>query len=300
MTYKECTFEDRLTDNIELHDKSIRNLIMENISNHLILYGPCGVGKYTLALSALQHNSPSRLKYYKKLHVLVEKTNIIVNMSDIHYEIDCNLILYNPRVIWNGIFQQILESITTPGIKTIICKEFQLIPYDLLECFYIYMQEPKIRFIILTSAIGFIPDQITGSCSLVPVPRPSKKKYMSILKDRTRITHPIINIQYPDTTPNHIPVCLNIIKYMLDIEHFEYIVFRNTLYDILVYNIDLHDCIWYILHTFIHNKHIDEDKIPGVITETINMLAKYNNNYHNIYHIEYYCCYLVSIIHGLR
>ena len=82
MTYKECTFEDRLTDNIELHDKSIRNLIMENISKHLILYGPCGVGKYTLALSALQHNSPSRLKYYKKLHVLVEKTNIFPSKGE--------------------------------------------------------------------------------------------------------------------------------------------------------------------------------------------------------------------------
>jgi hypothetical protein len=301
MTYKEDNFEDYLHANIDIHDSKIRQSITDNLDKHQIIYGPSGVGKYTLCLSALQNISPSKLKYFKKLHVCLDKHNIIINMSDIHYELDMSILTYNSRGLWNDIIQQILDSIHTPTPKTIICKEFHETPYDLLDIFYVYMQEPKIRFIMITTAIGFIPTQITNLCSsIIEVPRPTKCKYTSILKKKPNSSNNIINLKYPDNSPFYIPICSAIITYMVDISNFDYLVFRNLLYELLVYNLDIHACIWFILKTIMINNFIPTEDINEIILETIEILSKYNNNYHNIYHIECYCCYLVSKIHHVK
>lgn len=300
MNYKEASFEDYISDHKEIHDTKLRQYITENLVNHQIIYGPPGVGKYTLCLSALQQNSPSRLKYFKKLHVPLDKHNLVIPMSDIHYEIDMSVLTYNSRGIWNDVIQQITDSIHMATPKTIICKEFQETPYDLMDIFYIYMQEPKIRFMLITDAVGFIPTQITTICSgILHVPRPPKCKYIPILKGTLHSKGSIINMKYPEGAPPHVPICTTLINYMMDVSQFDYLVFRNLLYEMLVYNLDIHACIWFILKTFIVHKLINVDTTREVLFETIEILSKYNNNYHNIYHIECYFCYLVSKIHKL-
>lgn len=303
MTYKEDNFEDYLHNNINIHDIKIRQDITDNLDKHQIIYGPTGVGKYTLCLSALQNTSPSRLKYFRKLHVCLDKHPVIVNMSDIHYELDMSILTYNSRGLWNDIIQQILDSIHTSTPKTVICKEFQETPYDLLDIFYVYMQEPKLRFIMITNSIGFIPTQITNLCSsIIEVPRPPKCKYNTILKRKPTANNSgnnIINLKYPENAPFYIPICSKIITYMTDISNLDYLVFRNLLYEMLVYNLDIPECIWFILKTLIINNLITKENISEIILETIEILSKYNNNYHNIYHIECYCCYLVSKIHHI-
>jgi hypothetical protein len=172
------------------------------------------------------------------------------------------------------------------------------------------MQEPKLRFIMITNSIGFIPTQITNLCSsIIEVSRPPKCKYTTILKRKINSSNSnnirntnntIINLKYPENAPFYIPICSTIITYMMDISNFDYLIFRNLLYEMLVYNMDIPACIWFILKTLMINNLITTENISEIILETIEILSKYNNNYHNIYHIECYCCYLVSKIHQVK
>jgi hypothetical protein len=304
MSYKELTFDDYISNLLEIHNVTISNTLKNNILNNVILYGPVGVGKYTLCLSALQHLSPTGLKYYKKMYVPFEKSQYVLTMSDIHYEIDISRLCYTSTMLWHEIFQQILDSlsVSTPNVpKIIVCREFQEISRELLDVLYIYMQDSRVRFVFITTDVGFIPANITSLCApIIGVPKPSKAKYTSLLRhtNKPRTTLPTVNLRFPSSTPGHIHICNTVISHIMDISKFDYLVFRTVIYELLVYNLSIHDSIWYILKTLLHKKAIPIDQVNEVIMETVSVLAKYNNNYHNIYHLEYFCCYLISVIHS--
>ena len=70
------------------------------------------------------------------------------------------------------------------------------------------------------------------------------------------------------------------------------------LYEIFIYNLDITDCIWYILNTLTSNKKIKDCDMPDILVRTFTFLQYYNNNYRPIYHLENYIFYLISKIHG--
>ena len=84
---------------------------------------------------------------------------------------------------------------------------------------------------------------------------------------------------------------------MIDINNLKFLKFRDYLYDIFIYNLDITDCIWYILETLINQKRIKRDNLSGVLLKTYSFLKFYNNNYRPIYHLESYLFYLISIVH---
>jgi hypothetical protein len=86
-------------------------------------------------------------------------------------------------------------------------------------------------------------------------------------------------------------ICDNIIREMSNPKTLEFTEFRECLYDILIYNLDITDCLWYIIHHFIQ---------LGLIRNTTEILKKiyvflkyYNNNYRPIYHLESIFFYLL-------
>jgi predicted nucleic acid-binding protein len=96
--------------------------------------------------------------------------------------------------------------------------------------------------------------------SRITNPLPNKEKIKNILEniDTTNILN-IKELMYfsllnsPDEIPDDIfnIICNNIIKSMTNIKSLDYMDFRDQLYDILVYNLDITDCLWYILSHFI-------------------------------------------------
>ena len=57
-------------------------------------------------------------------------------------------------------------------------------------------------------------------------------------------------------------VCDNIIAKMIDHENIDIISFRDNLYDILLYGLDVTECLWYILYHFVENGIFVEDEKP--------------------------------------
>ena len=95
-------------------------------------------------------------------------------------------------------------------------------------------------------------------------------------------------------------ICDKILKEMIDINELKFLKFRDLLYDIFIYNLDITDCIWYILTSLSKSNKIKMKDMSQILLKTYNFLKYYNNNYRPIYHLESYLFYLISVIHGYK
>ena len=96
------------------------------------------------------------------------------------------------------------------------------------------------------------------------------------------------------------PICDNILSFINKIpnsENINFILLRDFLYDILIYNINVNDCIWYILQNINHN--LTNHDISLILLKTYNFLYYYNNNYRPIYHLENFIIFIIKTVHKL-
>lgn len=317
MKYHETHFEEYITENRRenLHPRleKIYNRFPSNIKQfkNVIFYGPNGVGKYTQMLRSIKHYSQSELKYEKKIIVTYDKKQYFFKISDIHYEIDMSLLGCNSKLLWHEIYCQIIDIISAKAEKSgiIVCKYFHEIHSELLDNFYSYMQQNTninidLKYILITKELSFIPDSILNCCEIINVPRPTKNAYEKCFK-KFPYKIKIENIQNIKMISNyceelmmpHKIMCNKIIQAIINIDDIQFLKFRDILYDTFIYNLDIQECIWYILSTLIKQGHIQTEKIADVMKHTYCFLQYYNNNYRPIYHLESYLFYLSMIIH---
>jgi hypothetical protein len=91
-------------------------------------------------------------------------------------------------------------------------------------------------------------------------------------------------------------VCDKLIENISDKKDLSFTTFRENLYDILTYNIDIADCIFYILGHFIKTRHLNYAETKDIISKTHTFLKYYNNNYRPIYHLESMMFYIINRI----
>lgn len=281
---------------------------------NMIFYGPSGVGKYTQVLSCLKKYSPSELKYEKKLSVSYNKNIHFFKISDIHYEVDMSLIGCHSKMLWNEVYNQIVDIILAKNEKSgvIVCKYFHNIHSELLDIFYSYMQSMNttavdLKFILITEELSFIPDNIINCCQLIKVPRPSRNTYNRCLKTKLKKTTPldeITNIKNICLSvdqlmrPNEI-ICNKLIDVILNVNEINLYTMREHLYDIFIYNLDPYECIWFILNKLINTNKINAKYMPDILIKLYTFLQYYNNNYRPIYHFECFILFLTMKVHEL-
>jgi hypothetical protein len=408
MKFLETHYDDYIssTQHAQLHpkvDKIFKTSLPEKVENlkNIILYGPKGVGKYTQALQCIKKYSNSDLKYEKRLTINSNKENFIIKISDIHFEVDMSLLGCNSKVLWNDIYNQIMDVVSTRADTTgiILCKYFHKIHSELLDIFYSYMHSQsfnkiKIFFLIITEHISFIPDNILNNSQIISIPRPSLGNYNkcvnskhpnknvhlyatatatatattttttttttnvcvsnlineiiqeqdsdddndnnisginneyakhNTLKQKKPITHtkilgaaePIsvsdnyktltslsniknVIVNTNELTNPHECICNNIIESIQNPDTINFLKFRDILYEILIYDLDINECIWYILSCLIKREVLDKDTITDILLKTFIFLQYYNNNYRPIYHLENYMYNLITIINGYK
>ena len=91
-------------------------------------------------------------------------------------------------------------------------------------------------------------------------------------------------------------ICNNIIQEMLQHRKLSFMQFRDTIYDMLVYNLDVLECLWYVIYYFIQRKLLSRKDIDDIMDRTFVFLKYYNNNYRPIYHLESMFFYIITII----
>jgi hypothetical protein len=319
MKFYETHFEEYIQENkrINLHPKleKIYEKFPKTLDKfkNVIFYGPSGTGKYTQMLKSIKHYSPSELKYEKKIIMTYNKQQYFFKISDIHYEIDMSLLGCNSKLLWHEIYQQIIDIISAKVDKSgiIVCKYFHEIHSELLENFYSYMQlnssiPVQLKFILITEEISFIPDNILNCCEIIGISRPAKTSYAKVVKTKLPAKLNIENITNiknlhlynEDLMLQYRIISNKIINCLININDLQFLKFRDTLYDIFIYNLDITDCIWHILSTLVEQKRIQREHLPEILIKTYSFFQYYNNNYRPIYHVENYLLYLAKIIHS--
>lgn len=304
---------------------------IHNLKN-LIFYGPSGVGKYTQMLSCIQKYSPSELKYEKRLTVNFNKEQYLIKMSDIHFEIDMSLLGCNAKLLWNEIYLQIIDVIVSSSshnqVGIIVCTHFHKINSELLDNFYSYMQginSTRLKYILMSEHVGFIPDNIMHNCKIIHVPKPTASNYnkcshpshASVASPATATTNKNIillpvTLTLPTTTKTikfererelvncspHESLCNVILDNLKNPDNLKFLAFRDILYDILIYNYDVGECMWYILNDLINCGLLQINDLSDILIETYTSLQYFNNNYRPIYHLENCMYNIISRIHG--
>ena len=265
------------------------------INEHIILYGPNGIGKYTQALKYIKEYSPTNCKYEKKMtYQFQNKKDYVYKISDVHFEIDMELLGCNSKVLFNNLFYHIIEIISSRISKfgIILCKNFHKIHSELLDIFFTYMQsllhkKIKIQYIIMTEHISFIPDNILSRCQIINLKRPTQTSYKQCIKSHTSKSKKYkINKEILETTLKNINNITNInnllfntsklneihiahinkiINVVEDIDSTSFGELRDLLYNLLIYNIDISLFLFYCLNYFIDKKKLNSDNIEPIL-----------------------------------
>ena len=315
MKFHETHFEDYILSNQRenLHPKLSK--VFSNFPKQIhdlknvIFYGPNGIGKYTQMLKLIKKYSQSDLKYEKKISIPFNKQSYFFKISDIHYEVDMSLLGCNSKLLWHEIYMQLIDIISSKTDKSgiIVCKYFHEINSELLDNFYSYMQvnnncSINLKYFIITEEISFIPDNILNCCQLINIPRPTKTLYNKCFHNKLKVVETITNIKnlYNYTEELNEPykiICNKIIHVMIRVDELKYLKFRDLLYDIFIYNLDITDCFWYIFSQLIEQKLLNSAELKLIMIKTFTFFQYYNNNYRPIYHLENFLLYVVSVIH---
>jgi hypothetical protein len=330
-------FESHFTDYVHTVDEySLHPLIKKTFATfprdiqslpNILIHGPSGVGKYSHALYLISRYSPSCLKYEKRIAVSYNKDTFFMKISDCHFEVDMSLLGCNSKHLWNEIYNQIQDIVSAKPITSafVMCKNFHKIHSELLETFYSYMlssQQLSLHFIIISDHISFIPDNILQRCKRVPFKRPMHLCYNKCLKMAISSSHndiikieplrlnsnfrleTITNIKalksnITELTNPHENICNHLIGIIRSPElELKYDELRECLYDLLTYDLNIQECVWYILQRLIMDELLLPAMMNDILLQVYVFLQYFNNNYRPIYHLENFVLLLVCKIHG--
>jgi len=318
MKYLSTRFEDYINEckgkNFHKELLNVSEYFSSNLSeqNNLIFYGPSGVGKYTQALNYIKKFSSTELRFERKINLTCNKKDYVFKVSDVHFEIDMQLLGCNAKILFNEIYYHIQNILTTRanGTGIILCKNFHYIHNELLEIFYSYIQNLNYKnlniiYVILTEHVSFIPNNILDKCLIIPVKKPSKSNYMKITNNQNiKTTENISNIKNicsRITNLDNINMLISkkIIDDIINYKDIDFMQMREKLYSIFTYNLDIYECIYIIIKNLIEKKFITNDNSEPIFLKLHKFLKLYNNNYRPIYHLESFVYYLCIVIHGL-
>jgi hypothetical protein len=248
------------------------NILTQYSEKNIILYGNNYLNNYVFSLSCLKPFSKSELKYSRRIVISYNGEDILFNISDIHFEVDFDLLGVNQYNIFLTLFHHIKENlISDKQVFYVVCLNFQEIKIELMNIFYSFLNESKIRFIILTNQISFMCDKIFQS---------------SVIK---KIKGSVTHVNYGEQTQTE--KVTNIIT-QGNVSLFQ---LREQLYTFLTLNYKVHDCFANIIFNLIEISYINEENINNVLKMYNEFTEKYNNNYRPIYHLESFILFLINL-----
>lgn len=186
-----------------------------------------------------------------------------------------------------------------------------------------YQHNICIRFILVTEHVCFMPSNIINSCLLIPVRRPSLAIYKTMAKTNCAYYAKYEGNNH-NATPHSEPININILDQLdltsivnlkevfsivnlhsdenIPDDMFSKVVspiheliynksskidiysLRNRLYNLLIFGVDVHESIWYILNQLA--PELSWQVSQQIFSHFYEFMKQYNNNYRSIYHLE--------------
>jgi len=249
----------------------------------MIMYGPSGVGKYSHALYLISRYSPSHLKYEKRIAIAYNKDTFFIKISDCHFEVDMSLLGCNSKHLWNEIYSQIQDIVssrsnTTSGIGGGIA------PSKKKSAAPLQQHSP--------TSPGSGPGDVIKE---TPIRLTSKFRLDTITNIKALKTN------MNDLTEPHENICNCIVEIILSPNaQLKYDALRERLYDLLTYDINIQECVWFILRRLITNGSLLPEMMDDIMIQIYTFFQYFNNNYRPIYHLENFVLLLVCKIHGYK
>jgi hypothetical protein len=165
----------------------------------------------------------------------------------------------------------------------------------------------NITYIILTNSISFIPNNILQRCILVPFKRPNKCEYEKLINKKIPKNvklNEIVNIKNIKSNVNITPIkniklIKNLVNDIINYKNIDFLVLREHIYALLIYNLDIYECIYSILTRLIEKGKIKHEHLHKILFKSYRFLKLYNNNYRPIYHLESFIFYVCIVINEL-
>lgn len=246
----------------------------EKIINHFLFYNRNNYISYLHSLHAIKKYSPSNLKYSRKIELQLNNNEYSFNISDIHVEIDFTLMGVNECNLFQELFVHIKENMLhNKRMIILLCLNYENIKKELLKIFYSFMTETSIKFIFISNQISFLEDNILNN---IDIKRVENKHQNQIIINA--------NALYIDEI---VEIIMNNNKSFFEI--------RDKIYNLLIKNYNIYECIMNILYKLIELNHIKKENIDSVLKKTVHILKKYNNNYRSIFHLEHLIIFLMNI-----
>jgi hypothetical protein len=234
-----------------------------------IIFGGENSNKTAAALNIIRQYSPSNLKYKRKIELEVNGENYYFNISDVHFEIDFDLLGTNETAIWSEFMNHVFSIIETSSSKhehIILCKNIHTMKDELLQIFYTFIRNKNIIFIFTTQHVSFLPSTLKNKCNIIHLKKGQ------------------------DYSTQYITYCNEIIEFVKEKKD-DLFLLRELLYNLLTYNCNMHTCFYYIYSSLVRSGTIEQNKLN--FDELIDIIKKYNTNYRPIYHLESFVIYLM-------
>lgn len=299
-----------------------------------IIYGPMGCGKYTMAMNLIRPHSECSLRMCKTLNVTFNKKSYYIQMSDVHFEVDFNMMGSSAKLFWVHLYQIICDIVVLRKNRRayILCKNFVSITNDLLDIFQTYVSPNNcmnnncdLSFIILTDCVSFIPNNIISMFTLMRVPihvRENGIEMCGVSEAEENMKNVVVmgvdNLVTAKKAGKFEPyrykrVILSNVEDMI----YNYcpqnsLGMRNALYDVYIYNWNIYELIWQILSRLV-TKYDEElrgssfsthEQFKSLIVAQCfyltDSLELYNVNYRPILHIEKMMIQFVTLIRQLN
>ena len=226
----------------------------------ILLYGPENSSKYKKAMELILPYSRSGLKYKRKIEITLNGDIYYYNISDVHFEIDFELLGTNEHGLWYEFMNQITTIVQTMELGIVLCRNFHMIDTELLILFHTFMRNPKIHFILCTRHISFIPRHVKEICQIYTLKKEGNELYGNEYKT----------------------YCDKIVEFIKTGE--DLFLLRELIYQLFTYNYDIHLCLQYI-----HFEILRQARLPLATMDLVPIVEKYNTKYRSIYHLEHFC-----------
>ena len=289
-----------------------------------IFFGREGCGKYTMALNYIREYSENRLHSLRTLNLTFNKKTYVLPMSDVHFEVEMNLLGSSAKSLWVHIMQNVYDITVARRRKMsiVLCKNCHTITnehMDIMQSYVKHSSDPsrkcEVYYVFLTEHLSFIPREISHVFVVVRVPIYARQLVASTGDEAASVSVGGNRICAEVLGPSHAEVCAEagsasqLFKYrsIIDstIERHIYrfrpedlTSIRNAIYDIFIYHISPYDVVWSVFSRCCVRQstswgHGVFESLCFYIHE---MFAQYNSNYRPILHIEKWVVHMTRLV----
>lgn len=253
--------DHNINEKIELKDK------------HLFICGKNNIDNYKYSLNYLKNQSTSELKYSRKFNITYNSNEYYFNISDVHIEIDFELLGVNEYNLFFEIYNHVIDNIVSNKCEFyILCLHFNNIKAELHDVFSSILNNSKVKFIFLSTQLSFINKIIMDKVLVKKIKTNEISKY---------------SYTYDNT--------VNKLSEMIIAQNKNLFSLREVAYNILIFNYKVHDCFALLIQKLIDKQYLNNDNIDDVMCNYIHFIEYFNNNYRTIYHLEKFITYLINL-----